>query len=168
MRPITWWGFRNRSRRFRLWSAVMKSRRSIHPFLSISRSYRSGKWRSTPAIVRPSVSTSWSLRRNFASLPHIGQNSSRKYPWEWHSLSIVPRGEPRGGLNLFGWGSQQRRQIRLAHGFEAAVAEERLQRAERGLPDRLPMEVHELRIGRPIDRTLEGGIVGGLECVRGH
>src|SRR3989475_1947675 len=47
---------------------------------SISRPYRSGKCRKTPAIVRPRISTSSSLSRNLPSLPQCGQNSSRKKP----------------------------------------------------------------------------------------
>ena len=75
--PRMWFGFRKRNRLFRIETAVMKSRRSIQPFASISRPYRSGKWRRTPAIVRPTESISSSLRRKWVfEAPHMGHISS--------------------------------------------------------------------------------------------
>src|SRR3972149_5384739 len=115
------------------------------------------------------MSTSWSFIRNFASLPHIGQNSSRKYPWEWHTLSMVSvrsRGQPGAALNPFRWLDGERGQVCLSHGLKSAIAEERLQVPEQTLGDRLAVEVHETGACGPSDRALEHGIVRRLEGMR--
>src|SRR3990172_869725 len=115
------------------------------------------------------MSTSWSFIRNFASLPHIGQNSSRKYPWEWHSLSMVSvrsRGQPGAALNPFRWLDGERSQVCLADGLKSSIAEERLHLPQQTLGDRLAVEGHETGSRGPSDRTLEHDIVRRLERMR--
>src|SRR3989304_5421611 len=115
------------------------------------------------------MSTSWSFIRNFASLPHIGQNSSRKDPWEWHSLSMVSvrsRGQPGAALNPFRWLDGERGQVCLSHGLKSTITEERLQGPEQTLGDRLAVEVHETGACGPSDRALEHDIVRRLERMR--
>src|SRR3990170_762989 len=161
-----WCGFRNRSRRFRIVAAVRKSRRSTHPFLSASSPYRSGKWRSTPAIVRPTTSTSSSLSRNFAWLPHIGQISSRKKPWERHSFSMERCADNRPRIKGFARGPHEVGGPLRAQA-PRLVPEKRLEGPKEGLRERLPMEVDEPCARRPRDRLLHRVPVRGLERVRG-